>query len=48
MDQGRKAIMSRAWEELEVPSENIVDYHINAFSYMGLMTAEEFQGTKAN
>lgn len=48
MDQGRKAVMSRAWEEMQISAENIVDYHINAFSHMGLMTADEFQGTKGH
>lgn len=48
MDQARKAVLSRAWDELQVPIDDVADYHINNFSYMGLMSPEQFNGRKAH
>lgn len=48
MDRARKAVLQRAWDEMGISLDNVVDYHVNNFSYMGLMSSEEFSGRKAN
>jgi hypothetical protein len=48
MDRARKAILQRAWDEMGVPIDDVLDYHVHNFSYMGLMSSEEFNGRKAS
>ena len=44
MNQGRLSILERMKNELNVDPENINDFIFIGFSYLGLMTEEDFQG----
>ena len=46
IDQGRLSILERMKTELNVDPENIVDFVFISFSYLGLMSQDDFQGVE--